>query len=545
MSGGLSLRDLRSVRSVDELWNLVGTVEHEGLDFKRGVPDDIRETMPAMAMTSGGIIIHGIDDRRQIVGCPLSQNTQDRITRYANECGLEVAVAELDLGDVKLTAIEVPEVVGRIVTTPDGRLLRRVGGDCQPLVGDAMARFVRSRTESSAEEDRAPNLSSSEIDLDLLNELLVRDRKSPTTEDGVIRVLGSLGVATMNPDGTGVPLRAAAILFARDPTVHIPGACIQLVRRTGIGPGPGPASDRTECSGPLQHLLACALEFIDRHTKRYEVVRGTQREVFPEYPATVLREAVLNALAHRDYGLRSATIDITVWDDRIEIRSPGSLPGHITTENMRLEHYSRNRRLMRILKLAGLVEEYGEGVDRMFDDMEARLMDPPTFVASSTSVTVILRNRVVVSIEDQVWLGLLARYDLTPADRRVLVLTRNNGTVTPRQVRSVLPDIDVENVLAGAVARGLLERRGERGGGHYALSAELVLRAGSQGLDAQSRKLQLLNDEMRRRGSISTTEASALLDEDIATVRHLLNGLVRAGTATAEGQTRARRYRLR
>ena len=90
---------------------------------------------------------------------------------------------------------------------------------------------------------------------------------------------------------------------------------------------------------------------------------------------------------------------------RIEIRSPGSLPGHITVENMRDDHYSRNRRMMRTLKLVGLVEEYGEGVDRMFTEMEARLMEPPLFTATPSSVSVVIRNRFLVDVEDQVWLA--------------------------------------------------------------------------------------------------------------------------------------------
>ena len=73
--------------AVDAFWHLFGRVEHEQLDFKRGVPDDVRDTIAAMAMTHGGLIVHGVDDRRNLVGCPLSQNTQDRIKRIAFECG--------------------------------------------------------------------------------------------------------------------------------------------------------------------------------------------------------------------------------------------------------------------------------------------------------------------------------------------------------------------------------------------------------------------------------------------------------------------------
>ena len=70
------------------------------------------------------------------------------------------------------------------------------------------------------------------------------------------------------------------------------------------------------------------------------------------------------------------------------MRSPGALPGHITIDNMRAEHYSRNPRIMRILKTVGLVEEYGEGIDRMYREMESRLMEPPMFEATAGSVTV-------------------------------------------------------------------------------------------------------------------------------------------------------------
>ena len=143
-------------------------------------------------------------------------------------------------------------------------------------------------------------------------------------------------------------------------------------------------------------------------------------------------------MAHRDYGLDGATVDITVRDDRIEVRSPGPLPGHITIDNMRDEHYSRNPRIMRVLKTVGLVEEYGDGIDRMYREMESRLMEPPAFEATASSVTVTLRNRFLVEVEDQMWLMQLGREDLTTNERRVLVAARasRDGTGSGRQRRA-------------------------------------------------------------------------------------------------------------
>lgn len=105
-----------------------------------------------------------------------------------------------------------------------------------------------------------------------------------------------------------------------------------------------------------------------------------------------------------------------------------------------------------------------------------------------------------------------------------------------------MPSADVDAVLAGATAKGLLSRVGVRGGARYVLSEEVVLRAGATGIQARSRQQQMLLDEMHRRGSISTLEGSELLKEPMTAVRDLLNNLVLAGVAYAEGRTRARRY---
>ena len=540
------LGDIPRRLTASEFWSLFGRLEHEQLDFKRGVPTDVRDAIAAMAMTRGGLIIHGVDDGRNIVGCPLSQNTQDRITRIASECGVDVQIREIIVGGTELTICAVPEVRGRIVTTPDGRLLRRVGGDAQPIRGDAMARFVREREHRAGEDEPLPTVRASAFDLAAVNQVLAADGRPAVEQNQMDRALADLGVAVPAPPPLEPSvLRAAAVLFAIEPRDFARGAAVQLVRRVGVDPGPGPSSAREECSGPLVDTVDCCLGFLGRHTRRFESVTGTRRAALPEYPEAVLREAVVNALAHRDYGLEGATVDITVWDDRIEVSSPGPLPGHITIDNMRDEHYSRNPRIMRVLKTMGLVEEYGEGIDRMYREMESRLMQPPAFEATASSVTVTLRNRFLVDVEDQVWLMQLAREDLTTNERRALVTARRNGAITPRELREIAPDADAGTVLAGIAAKGLLARTGRRGGSRYVLSEEVMLRAGDAGMALQNRRRQTLLDEVRRRGSLSTTDAARLIDATPATARGLLDELVKVGLLEARGRTRARRYHLR
>jgi predicted HTH transcriptional regulator len=125
-------------------WRLVGRVEHEALDFKRSA-NHLREAIPAMAMSRGGVIVLGVSDDRRLVGRPLDQETLDRITSVAYESGVEVGVRAIRVGRVPLVLVLVPAVRDRIVTTPDGRLLRRIGSTNQPLRGDAVTRFVLAR----------------------------------------------------------------------------------------------------------------------------------------------------------------------------------------------------------------------------------------------------------------------------------------------------------------------------------------------------------------------------------------------------------------
>ena len=330
--------------------------------------------------------------------------------------------------------------------------------------------------------------------------------------------------------------------LAYQPRDFIRGAAVQLVRRVGGGPGPGPATAREERSAPLAATVDCCLRFISDHTRHVEAVTGSRREILPEYPQAVLREAIVNAVAHRDYGLQGSTVDISIWDDRIEIHSPGPLPGHITIENMRTEHYSRNPRIMRVLKTVGLVEEYGEGIERMYEEMESRLLEPPVFSATDSSVTVTLYNRSVIDVEEQLWLQALEGVHLMADERRLLVeVRRAGGAIAPRQIREAMPEADTPELLARAQTKGLLARIGTRGGSRYTLANLIVPLAGG----SVTTQAHVLLDEIRRRGSLSTPEAVKLIGTAPAAVRALFHKLVQAGLIRAEGKTRARRYYLR
>jgi predicted HTH transcriptional regulator len=136
----------RHVTELDEptFWRRFGRLEHERLEFKAS-PLHLREVIPAMAMSGGGQIVLGVSDDGRLLGCPLDQGVLDAVTRRAREAGVDVAIEPLAVGETPLTLVTVPRVRRRIVTTADGRLLRRVGSDNVPVRGDEVAGFVLRR----------------------------------------------------------------------------------------------------------------------------------------------------------------------------------------------------------------------------------------------------------------------------------------------------------------------------------------------------------------------------------------------------------------
>ena len=130
--------------SVRAFWRRFGRLEHERLEFKRSALR-LHESIVAMAMGSGGLVVLGVTDDRRLAGCPPDQGTLDRIAAVAHETQVAVTVHPLVVGGTPLVVVAVPAICERIVTTPDGRILRRLGSSNRPVCGDAVARLVHAR----------------------------------------------------------------------------------------------------------------------------------------------------------------------------------------------------------------------------------------------------------------------------------------------------------------------------------------------------------------------------------------------------------------
>jgi ATP-dependent DNA helicase RecG len=269
-----------------------------------------------------------------------------------------------------------------------------------------------------------------------------------------------------------VPTVTGLLLFGHEPQTFLPQTSLIVVRFAGTEPrGPGGLpgySRREEIIGPLPRLIEEAWQVIWEEMRVAAVVKGLVREEKSEYPSFAVREALVNAVCHRDYQLTGRRIEVRMFDDRMEVISPGGLPGYITVDNIVEEHFSRNPRLVHGLFQWGFIEELGLGVDRMIEDMVNAGHPPPEFRDAPYAFTVILKNTRVRRA--------IPAWESNMNERQLQALShiQEKGRITNRAYRELCPDVSAETLrldLVDLVERGILLKVGAKRGTYYILKA--------------------------------------------------------------------------
>lgn len=186
-----------------------------------------------------------------------------------------------------------------------------------------------------------------------------------------------------------VPTVAGLLLFGKQPDSYLPQSKIKADAFQSAGPGN--TIDQKEIKGNLFEMVREAEAFFRKNIKTAVRIEGFSRVQISEYPVEALREAVINALAHRDYAISGSTIMLQIFSDRIVVASPGLLPQPLTLEMVRVFKYrpvSRNPIIARALFDSNLMEERGGGFRRMHDRMVSYGLKPPVFDYDSGYFTV-------------------------------------------------------------------------------------------------------------------------------------------------------------
>ena len=265
-----------------------------------------------------------------------------------------------------------------------------------------------------------------------------------------------------------------------------------------------------------------------------------------EYPEEAVREAIVNAVAHRDYSpyARGSQIRIQMFADRLEVQSPGGLFGPVNEENLEETMSTRNQLLMRLLEEVGLVENRGSGIRAMIAAMREARLEPPRFHDTRNYFRVTFKNNALMTPEALRWLNQFAGHPLNDNQRMALVYLRDNDRMTNsdyRRLNNVYDTAQATRELRELVETGLVRMHGTRRWAYYTLAVEA---APPPPIKLEPEEEQILA-YIKKKGSISRGECQDLLNVSPTRAAYLLKRLRNKGMLRMEGTRRWARYFVR
>ena len=198
--------------------------------------------------------------------------------------------------------------------------------------------------------------------------------------------------ALMTESGRCHPTVGGLLLFSDTPQARFPYARIKCARFRGTTVAE--FIDQKDIEGPLDRQIEAAMAFYKANVRRGATIKGLRREERDEYPETAVREAIANAVCHREYGMEGSDIKFAMFDDRIEITSPGPLPQRMSIAMLgKGVSEARNKVIARVFREMGIIEEWGQGITRMRAAMSEWGLPEPVFLEPGHFVKVILTGK--------------------------------------------------------------------------------------------------------------------------------------------------------
>ncbi len=387
---------LPGVEPAENVLELAHRPENQWFDRKSGRigARELGDVLVGFANAEGGTIALGITNDRRVEGITASGKVNEwrQAARTFTEPPIRhrftvVPCLNANGETDELAVIEV-ESSEQVHTNSRGETFLRVG-DATHRLGPAEAQELRYDKGDATFDGKASDGTA-----DDLGQGLVDAYASAAGASNAASALTARGLA-IERDGAVTPTLAGLLVLGVEPQRHHPEACVRILRHEGIREETGAranivADRRIEGTLPAQIEEARALvrEWLPEAIRLGQDGRFSPTPVIPE---AAWLEAVVNAVTHRSYSLGGDHIRVSLFRDRIEVESPGRLPGLVRTENIRRTRFARNPRIARALSDLGYGRELGEGVNRMFEEMERVGLPEPLYEQGPASVRVTLR----------------------------------------------------------------------------------------------------------------------------------------------------------
>ena len=319
--------------------------------------NDFAGELAAFANARGGTVVLGVDDKtREIQGIPL--DGLDVVEGWAREiCNDSVQPAlDADIHKVELEGMDgqpVPVVRMDIprslfVHRSPGGYFRRIGSSKREMAPEVLARLLQERSQSRMirfDESVVPGTTPSDLDYALTRRFL---REALTAEGVTEEAARKLRVVADDDHGASRLTLAGVLLCAREPQRWLLHAYIQAVSYAGERTDVDYQTDARDIGGPLDEQVAEALHFV-RRNMLVRATKSTARVERPQFSERAVFEALVNAVAHRDYSMAGARVRLHLFGDRIELYIPGALANTLTPDSLHLRQSSRNELIVSLL----------------------------------------------------------------------------------------------------------------------------------------------------------------------------------------------------
>jgi ATP-dependent DNA helicase RecG len=417
---------------------------------------DIVETCAAFATAQGGKVFVGVADDGRITGVQIGKGTlEDLANRIAQNTTPKVVPTITTQGEPGATVVivDVPEHQTKPVTA-FGRPYRRSGRTNQVLSASEVAELFLASRGLTWDETVKPDATLSDIDPEkvgkFLNRAIAERQWQIDPQTPVHQALNQLDLMR-----NGQLTVAALLLFGRRPQHFLVQGCLRCARFKGNSEVE--FLDMKVIEGDIVAQVDEAMAFVQRNIRMAVKIEGQlARKERWEYPLDAIREGIINAVCHRDYA-DSGNVVVKIFDDRLEIWNPGSLPLDLTVDDLRKSHESkpRNKLIARAFFLIKYIEQFGTGTGRMISDCREAGVPEPEFESRTATFRTIFRLASPPS-------DRFERMGLNEQQLRVMQHISKGGQVRSSNLAEVftLPKRTLQRALQELTKKGLLIKHG-------------------------------------------------------------------------------------
>lgn len=550
--------------------------DYEAKSCATTLSKSVWESVSAFANTDGGTLLLGVDENKNFT-VPPQFDADKTINQFVNGMGdgskdgakvvspPPYSIHRDTLDGAQMVSVQVHEndaahkpcyVKSKSVST--GSYKRQ---DDKDILLSPTELFEMQNVYEPSEADRTPITDADRGDLDDATVAAIidahRDTKALRGAHSEMQQLERLNIL----DKKGHVRLAGVLIAGAYPQQFFPRLYVDVAVHPGINKsqdGEVRFLDRVQCDGRLQEMVDDAVKAVLRNLRTYSLIEGTGRRDVPEIPTTVLREAIANAVVHREYDalFRNDPVNIDIYSNRVEISSPGGLWGGKTLQNLANGvSRCRNATLMQLLQKTPLirgdndgsaVEGQGSGIQFMINRMKELSLAQPDFQPTFDRFRVILYRGGAELAMNQQWVRSHVGHDLPGRESSVLHTVRALGRTSVHDIRDRLgyDSDDIRAMLATLVEAGLIRQVSTDV--YEPLETPTIANTGDVPTPpaAALSSRQAIIDAIPTSGTISARDIAESTGKSLPTVRRILHELVDDGTITAIGkkQSRLRTY---